>query len=63
MNNFFNMISKFNDFRQQIQQTGKDPAKILEELIQSGRVTRDQVERAKQMANTIKSIMGGQRHE
>lgn len=63
MNNFFNMISQFNNFKQQLLNTGRDPQQILNELIQSGKVTREQVDRARQMANTIKSIMGGQRHE
>lgn len=63
MNIFFNMISQFNNFKQQLLNTGRDPQQILNELIQSGKVTREQVDRARQMANTIKSIMGGQRHE
>lgn len=61
MNNFFSMLQQFNQFKQQLQQTGKNPAQILEELIKSGRVSQDQVNQAKNMAELVQSLIGGKK--
>lgn len=54
-----NMVSQFMQFRREIEQSGKDPRAMLDEMVASGKVTKQQVEQAKGMAMLYKSILGG----
>lgn len=50
-----NMFEQFKQFQQMMQ--GKDPSKVLNELVSSGRYTKAQVEQATKMANQFKSFL------
>lgn len=46
-----NMMSKFQQFRQQIQQQGINPQQQVMQLLQSGKMSQQQYEQFKQMAS------------
>ena len=46
-----NMMSKFQQFRQQIQQQGINPQQQVMQLLQSGKLSQQQYEQFKQMAS------------
>lgn len=50
-----NMFSQFQQFKKLMQ--GKDPQKVLNELVNSGRFTKQQVEQATKMAEQFKSFL------
>ena len=54
-NNPMQLISQFNQFKQSMQ--GKDPKAILNNLIQSGQVSKAQVDQATQMANMFRGLL------
>ena len=43
--------AKFSQFKTQIQQSGQNPQAMLDNLVQSGKVTRQQLNEAVRMAN------------
>ena len=49
--NVQNMMNQFQQFRNQIQQQGIDPQQQVQELLRSGRMSQQQFEQLKQMAN------------
>lgn len=49
------MIESFSRFRQQM--AGKDPQKLIDELIASGRMSREQYERLMQQAKQLSQMM------
>lgn len=51
-----NMLNQFNQFKNQILQSGKNPQSILDELIASGKVTQEQVRKATEMARNIMNL-------
>lgn len=55
-----NMIQQFQQFMSQMQ--GKDPNAIIQEMMQSGKISQEQYNRARQqaqqIANTFQSIPG-----
>lgn len=53
--NVMQLIQQFNEFKRNI--NGKDPKKILNELLSSGRYTQEQVNQAKTMAEQFKSLL------
>lgn len=55
--NVIQMMSQFNEFKNMLKKSGKDPKQVLDELIKSGKVTKEQVENAKQLAEYLKGIM------
>lgn len=66
MNPFFqamgqpNMVQQFQQFMNQMR--GKDPNAIIQEMMQSGKITQDQYnqarQQAQQIANTFQSMPG-----
>ena len=52
--NLPNMISKFNEFRQNF--TG-DPKQMVEELLQSGRMTQAQFQQLSQIASQFQKLV------
>ena len=52
-----NLLQKFQQFRQMMQ--GRDPQATLNALISSGRVSKDDVQRATQMAQEYASMLKG----
>lgn len=48
-----NMMSKFQQFRQQIQQQGINPQQQVMQLLQSGKMSQQQFEQLKQMASML----------
>lgn len=54
-NNTMQLISQFNQFKQSMQ--GKDPQAVLNNLIQSGQVSKAQVDQATQMANMFRGLL------
>lgn len=50
-----NMFQQFQQFKKMM--TGKDPQKVLNELVSSGKYTQQQVEQAKRMAEQFKSFL------
>lgn len=55
MNNTFQMIQRFAEFKKQMQ--GKDPQAIIDELLKSGRMTPEQFEMLKQEAYSLQNIL------
>nr|DAG18808.1 MAG TPA: hypothetical protein [Caudoviricetes sp.] len=49
------LISQFNQFKQSMQ--GKDAQAVLNNLIQSGQVSKAQVDQATQMANMFRGLL------
>lgn len=49
---------QFLKFAEEIKRSGKNPETMLNELISSGKVTREQVEEAKRKAELYKSFLG-----
>ena len=49
------LISQFNQFKQSMH--GKDPKVVLNNLIQSGQVSKAQVDQATQMANMFRGLL------
>ena len=54
-NNPMQLISQFNQFKQSMQ--GKDPQAVLNNLIQSGQVSKALVDQATQMANMFRGLL------
>ena len=50
-----NMFQQFQQFKKMMQ--GKDPQKVLNELVSSGKYTQQQVEQANRMAEQFKSFL------
>lgn len=59
MNNLLQMLQQFNQFKNTLTQTGKQPQQILNDLINSGKVTKEQLDQAKSMAEMFTKILGG----
>ena len=55
VNNPMQLISQFNQFKQSMQD--KDPQAVLNNLIQSGQVSKAQVDQATQMANMFRGLL------
>lgn len=53
------MLQQFNQFKNQLQQTGRQPQQILDELINSGKITKEQLDQARNMAEMFQKLMGG----
>ena len=51
-----NMMNEFQQFIQQMQ--GKDPNQEIAKLLQSGRITQQQLNQAQQMAQQFQGMMG-----
>lgn len=51
-----NMMEDFQRFMQQMQ--GKDPNQEIAKLLQSGRISQQQLNQAQQMARQFQSMMG-----
>lgn len=51
-----NMLSQFQNFMQQMQ--GKDPNQEIAKLLQSGRISQQQLNQAQQMAQQFQGMMG-----
>lgn len=54
--NIINFLSEFNKFKKSI--TGKDPNAMLNELMNTGRVSKEQYEQAKALAQKISMMIG-----
>lgn len=52
---FANMMTQFNQFKQNFQ---GDPKQQVQQLLNSGRVTQEQYNRAVQMANALQKMLG-----
>ena len=50
-----NILQRFNDFRNQMR--GKDPQAVLNNLISSGQVSTEQVEKAVSQAKQLQNIL------
>lgn len=48
-----NIFVQFNNFAENIRRSGKDPKVILDELIRSGKVTQEQVDKATALAKSF----------
>lgn len=55
MENNIDLIKQFNQFRNSLQ--GQNPQAILDQLVKSGRVSQEQVDKAEQMAKQFSSIL------
>jgi hypothetical protein len=53
-NSPMNVVQQFMQFKQQIQ--GKDPQKIVEQMLADGRMSQQQFEQLKQQAEQFKGI-------
>lgn len=51
MNNTMNMLQRFNQFKQQFQ--NQDPQKMVQQLLDSGKMSQEQFKQFKEMANSI----------
>lgn len=48
-----NMMQRFNQFCQQFQQSGKDPQQMVQELLDNGKMSQQQYDLLRNMANGI----------
>ena len=55
--NFQNFMAQFNQFKQQIQQEGVNPQQRVQELLQSGKMSQQQFEQCRQIANMFMNNM------
>lgn len=49
------MLQQFQQFMQQMQ--GKDPQKMINDMVSSGRISQDQLNQAQQQAQQIQGIL------
>lgn len=54
--NMQNMMAQFNQFRNQIQQQGINPQQQVMQLLQSGKMSQQQFEQLKSMANMMSGM-------
>lgn len=54
--NSTSLLSQFNKFCDEFKKSGQDPNVVLNQLLSSGKVTKDQLEKAKMLAK----LFGGQ---
>ena len=54
--NMQNMIANFNQFRQQIEKQGINPQQQVMELLKSGKMSQQQFEELKQVANMFSNM-------
>ena len=54
--NMQNMIANFNQFRQQIEKQGINPQQQVMELLKSGKMSQQQFEEPKQVANMFSNM-------
>jgi len=54
-NSMMNLLQQFNQFRQNF---NGDPRQQVQQLLNSGKVSQDQYNRAVQMANQLQRMMG-----
>lgn len=52
-------LQKFDEFKKSIQSSGQDPKKMLNDLLNSGKVTQEQFKQACELAKLVQSIRGG----
>lgn len=50
-----NLLRQFAEFKKSIQ--GRDPNAMLQELLNSGRFTQEDVEKARELATTFQSLL------
>lgn len=55
--NMQNMMTQFNQFRQQIEKQGINPQQQVMQLMQQGKMSQQQFEELKQVANTLSGMM------
>lgn len=55
--NMQNVIANFNQFRQQIEKNGINPQQQVMQLMQQGKMSQQQFEELKQVANTLSGMM------
>ena len=51
MGNMVNMLQRFNQFKQQFQ--NQDPEKMVQQLLDSGKMSQEQYKQFRDMANSI----------
>lgn len=54
-NSPMNMVQQFMQFKQQMQ--GKDPQKIVEQMLADGRMSQEQFEQLKAIAENFKGVL------
>lgn len=54
-NNLMGMLQQFNQFKQQM--SGKNPQEMVQQLIQSGQMSRQQFDQLSQMANQMQQFL------
>lgn len=56
--NMQNLIANFNQFRQQIEKNGINPQQQVMQLMQQGKMSQQQFEELRQVANTLSGMFG-----
>ena len=51
------MRAQFNQFKKEIQNSGKNPQQIVQELLSSGKMSNKQFEELSEQANTLKNFL------
>lgn len=51
------MMAQFNQFKKEIQNSGKNPQQIVQELLSSGKMSNKQFEELSEQANTLKNFL------
>lgn len=54
-NNFFQMLQRFSEFKRAMQ--GRNPEAIVKKLLQSGKMTPEQLEQLKAQAASLQSLL------
>lgn len=55
--NLMGMLKQWSDFQKQME--GKDPQEIVQGMLQSGQMSKEQFEQLAQQANQLQSMFGG----
>lgn len=55
-----NMMQQFQQFMQQMR--GKDPNAMIQEMVQSGRISQEQLNRVQQQAQQMQGVFEGMRN-
>lgn len=58
---FFSVLNQFKQFQDMLQRSGRDPKKLLDELVESGKYNQSQIENAKSMASMFANLLGGRK--
>lgn len=58
-NNAMQLAQQFNQFKQELEKSKQDPKVLLDQLLNSGRISQQQLDQARSLAELFNTIRGG----